>query len=179
MLNISNEKRKSAILAGLVSADVYTLANDSPWSGSTSSSLLSDDQIFQTSNASRIVFVHVNKTVPIWLARARDELNVLLNIPPNWDGHGAHPVQLKAASMALHLLSQFMSDDRSFPAIIPTNNGGLQLEWHRRGIDLEVRIEPSGHMGYYFEQPESGECVERTLRGDPTEFYRLVALASN
>jgi hypothetical protein len=35
-----------------------------------------------------------------------------------------------------------MPTDAAAPTLVPTNGGGIQLEWHQNGVDLEVRFEP-------------------------------------
>jgi len=54
------------------------------------------------------------------------------------------PVALLAIKCALLLLQDTMSDDTLPPNIVPTADGGLQLEWHHNGVDLEVYVEAVG-----------------------------------
>ena len=45
---------------------------------------------------------------------------------------------------AVQLLSRVMADDTCVPQVVPRYNGGLQLEWHTGGVDLEIVIDPDG-----------------------------------
>jgi len=50
-----------------------------------------------------------------------------------------------------------MSTEAPAPDIGPTKDGQLQLEWHRRSADLEIRMRPTGEFEVAFEnldQPE-------------------------
>src|SRR5487761_353267 len=79
-------------------------------------------------------------STPEWLAPTVEQLSALLTLAPNWDSYGAKPVDPHVAFAALKLLSRVMRGDSPPPSVVPTNGGGLQLEWHVHGIDLEVAI---------------------------------------
>jgi len=52
------------------------------------------------------------------------------------------------------------------PAIVPLSDGGIQLEWHEGGVDLEISfsdLEP----GVYVEDRDSGEAAELPLDEAP------------
>lgn len=42
------------------------------------------------------------------------------------------------------LLSRSMWPDTIIPAVVGTFDGGVQIEWHAQGVDLEIRFGPSG-----------------------------------
>lgn len=53
---------------------------------------------------------------------------------PNWDGYGAPPTSKSAIETARCL------------AGVPLPNGGLQIELHAHGWDVEIEISPDGHI---------------------------------
>jgi hypothetical protein len=59
---------------------------------------------------------------------------------------GREAVTREALLAALSVLRQTMSRDSIAPQVVPTRDGGLQLEWHRAGVDLEVYIQPQGSV---------------------------------
>jgi len=71
------------------------------------------------------------------------ELNLLKD---NWDSYGGKPITelaLVGADLLLKALSGIQAVE---PFICPCSNGGLQLEWHRNGYDLEIEISPEGQV---------------------------------
>lgn len=52
----------------------------------------------------------------------------------NWDGDGAHPTSGQARRV-LEALS-----------VVPTVEGGAQIELHAGGVDLEIEIESTGKV---------------------------------
>jgi len=73
----------------------------------------------------------------------RKELDAIQDLDDDWDTYGAKandPLTLKAASKLLRVLP-----DRWW--IVPTNTGGIQLERHADGLDIEMQIERAPENG--------------------------------
>src|SRR5437660_1648313 len=68
-----------------------------------------------------------------------------------WDGHQARPISRTVVDYACSLLPQIMvmSPGVPVPFIAPLPSGGLQLEWHRNGWDLEIEIAGPGELYIY------------------------------
>lgn len=71
-----------------------------------------------------------------------------------------------------------MQPDTPSPQIIPTAMGTIQLEWHLRGIDLEVEALPSGLLHISCEDGESGEIVEDLITPNLTEMAQALVKIS-
>lgn len=82
--------------------------------------------------------ISVEGDPPVWLDPTAVALTELLYLAPNWDSYGARPIDRMHVFAALDLLVRIMQDDTPAPTVVPTNRGGVQLEWHTRGIDLEI-----------------------------------------
>jgi hypothetical protein len=78
-----------------------------------------------------------------------DRIKAIGELGPGWDGAGGLPVSDAALQMALGVLSETMSSDSVAPEVVPTSDGGLQLEWHFAGVDLEVYVEPDGRISVW------------------------------
>ena len=63
----------------------------------------------------------------------------LRTLRPGWNSLGGVPI----SEAAIHTAEVISSHD---PAIVPRSNGGVQLEWHTDGLDLEVVIAPDGRL---------------------------------
>ena len=54
---------------------------------------------------------------------------------------------------ALNILAKILDSSAPPPAVVPTYEGGVQVEWHRNGVDLEIEINPDGNAEYFFASP--------------------------
>jgi hypothetical protein len=96
---------------------------------------------------------------PAWLQPTIRSFLDLLQVPQNWDGYGASQVQEQIVQQALLLLFEVMDNDAPPPSVVPLSDGGVQVEWHRHGRNLEIEFpadEPSGF--YYYENNNDIEC---------------------
>lgn len=100
-------------------------------------------------------------------------ISELGDLEENWDSYGACPVRPECAVTAVRFLLRFVDRDTPAPSVVPTNRGGIQLEWHRAGADLEVRIESPGRMEVFFEDERADQEEEFTLTSN---LKRLVPL---
>jgi len=57
-----------------------------------------------------------------------------------WDSYNALPLRHDTAAFALSVLNSVMKSQTPLPHVAPTSDGGLQLDWHEKGIDLELHI---------------------------------------
>jgi hypothetical protein len=60
------------------------------------------------------------------------------------------------------------------PSVVPTSRGGIQLEWHRAGVDLEIEIESPDRVNVFFEDDREGTEEEITLTDDLQPLKRLL-----
>jgi hypothetical protein len=79
-------------------------------------------------------------------------LNELLALPENWDGYGAQRIERDAIAGARQFLSRVN--------VTPCVSGGVQLEWHTNGIDLELEFDASGRVAGFWavESPASASA---------------------
>jgi hypothetical protein len=105
--------------------------------------------------------VWVEGRTPPWFDPTLDDLEEVLRLPPNWNSYRARPVDAQAAVAAIELLVETMPDSLSRPTVIPTVRGSIQLEWHTRGIDLEIDVLANGRYAIFFEDDQTGASWER------------------
>lgn len=82
-------------------------------------------------------------------------------LPPNWNTYGAQPIDPDTAAFAAAILLTLLSADDPVPSIVPTSPGGILLEWHDGGIDLEVDIRSPSSVQVLFEDGAHEEEYER------------------
>ncbi len=67
-----------------------------------------------------------------------EDLNALLDLPAGWDSYGSACIDPRAVGMARAIASALSA--------VPTVAGGIQLECHVEGFDLELEIRPDGDV---------------------------------
>ncbi len=87
---------------------------------------------------------------------------------------GRTPPQPKAAVEMVSLLAAVLENDTISPSGVTTTwAGGVAVEWHIGGIDLEIACQPDGTAEYSFET-RLGEEREGPLCEDMTLLKQLV-----
>lgn len=95
-----------------------------------------------------------------WRSTVEARFEKLVGYKEGWDGYQSpppHPSVIAYARSALHSVMQF---DTPPPAIVPMSEGGLQLEWHREGYDIELAIYSTDDVELSIEFPDDREPVE-------------------
>ncbi len=100
---------------------------------------------------------------PRWMKRVVDRLEHLVNLPVGWNGYGAPSIAPDAAAAALNVVVALDRGDDLLPSIVPTQDGGVQLEWHRGDIDLELEIDASGSVDLWYMDESTGKEREESL----------------
>jgi hypothetical protein len=59
------------------------------------------------------------------------------------------------------------------PAVTPTSDGGIQLEWFHRGVGVELEFDPDGDLVVLIDH--DGE-IESSVAVDLTDAFLLAAL---
>lgn len=101
--------------------------------------------------------------LPAWVEPTVRSTDRLLRLGPDWDTYGGCPVDLKCAVAAIRLAFNTLRDDTPVPSVVPTSRGGLQLEWHTRGVDLEIEFLSATRVCGLFEDQVTGACWEEDL----------------
>jgi hypothetical protein len=113
-----------------------------------------------------------------WFEQVRDSVYELLSLNENWDSYGAAPVRQEFVASASSLLQSIMDQDTPRPAVVPTTPGGVQVEWHCGGIDLEIEIESTSLISVYFEDARTGLSWEERFTSDLRKLSSVVSLLS-
>jgi hypothetical protein len=74
----------------------------------------------------------------------------VISLPENWDGEGAAKIDREAINQALTAINQLLDRNTPAPSVVPTPESGVQMEWHRRGKDLEIEFYPDGRKEFYY-----------------------------
>jgi hypothetical protein len=108
-----------------------------------------------------------------WMEAVAGRFAELLSLRPDWNGHGACPVGSGNVLAAGRFLAAVMEPATPAPTIVPTAGGGLQLEWHRAGLDVELLFGEEDPPLLYVAELDSG----REWEGTPIEGFAEFELA--
>lgn len=99
----------------------------------------------------RVIVIRIDRpAVPRWLHSASARFQELMQLGQNWDTYGANPIRADAAIAGIQLLSQVMGESVPEPSFVPVPSGGVQLEWHGVGRDVEVEVESFARARLFF-----------------------------
>lgn len=76
----------------------------------------------------------------------KTQLDAMRSLEENWNGHGAVPINLDVIEAVTVFLDAIIAKRI---AIVPTGDGGIALEIHSHGWDIEVEFEPPIHGDDY------------------------------
>jgi len=112
--------------------------------------------------------------LPPWVQLAVQRLRTVADLPPGWSGAGGPPVESRLFPRAFELIHELMPEGGNpsyVPYIVPTVDGGLQLEWHRDGFDLEIEISSAGDVWVEHSRLDGTEAWE----GDYDDWHDFAA----
>lgn len=88
-----------------------------------------------------------------WIKQTVLELAQLLWLPKDWNSDNPEKISPGAIEKILAILLSILDPDSSPPKVVPTSRGGVQVEWHQNGIDLEIEAFNSNKLEYFFSGP--------------------------
>jgi hypothetical protein len=115
---------------------------------------------------------------PAWVAPTEDAMRKLSLLRENWDTYGAPRIDPAMINAALTLLQQVMRSDTPAPSVVPTSRGGVQLEWHTKGIDMELEFLTPAHSHLMFDDQRTSTAWEAEITSDLSQFAQAIALLS-
>ena len=89
------------------------------------------------------------KVLGAWFARTLDACSNLRMSASDLPNASAKLTDFGAVMRLLSLLGKVLDDDCPGPAVVPTDRGGVQAEWSRNGLYLEIESDPDGGLEYY------------------------------
>jgi hypothetical protein len=115
---------------------------------------------------------------PDWVAPTLKTLGQLLTLPQDWNSYGSRAVDPACAWAAWQLLLLVMGEDSPVPSLVPTSRGGVQIEWHAKGIDLEIEVVTPQQFHVSFEDADTAEAWEKEMTDAARELPPWIARLS-
>lgn len=128
--------------------------------------LISDETLLGSTYVSR----------PAWETAVLSELQRLAHLRTGWDSYGAPPIRWDACFFALLILQSSMRGDTPLPQVVPSSVGGVQLEWHEQGLDIELHITAPYECELWYQDQRNGmQPVSEDISNDFSSIQRLIA----
>jgi hypothetical protein len=116
-----------------------------------------------------LVEVYANHPMSSTFRKSVEAVADLLSLPPGWNSYSAKPIDHQNARQAIRLLAEFLKPNTPPPSVVPTVRGGIQLEWHTGGVNVEIYIESQDDVSFFAEEAGSGNSSEVPLAGHEEE----------
>ena len=95
---------------------------------------------------------------PWFVEYVEAQLNALLQLAEGWDARRGQPVELAAVRGSVAVLAALMDETSAPPQVFPLSDGGLQIEWHIGGNDIEIEVDCDGEV-HVLATTTSGETI--------------------
>ena len=109
----------------------------------------------------------ITRVVPVDLESTRsttpeyvetvNKLIELLELPGGWNSYNARPISKENVTFVVGLLAQLMRATTPAPQVVPRVRGGVQLEWHTRGVDIEIAVDSPEEVSFFAEDHRSAQ----------------------
>ena len=140
--------------------------------------LLTDPVFAKLSLSSSEIAVVVPQPEPAWLYQVLDRLKHLSLLGENWDSYNGQSPSDESIFGALVVISRVLSPESRVPAIVPLSEGGIQIEWHGDGEELEIHVHSDGRISAFRFDEQAGEAYEVDDVG-ASDLSRLLALTGS
>ncbi len=95
--------------------------------------------------------IRIGSEVPDWIHNVIAKLNEFLTLEENWDSYGAEKIDVNSTIFVFEMLTELIKIDITEPFIFPSNDGGIQMEWHKADVDFEIKINPDRNVEFLFD----------------------------
>ena len=113
--------------------------------------------------------------IPAWFDPLVQGFVDLLTLPPNWNSYQAGTIDSQIVHDAMNFINGVLGPTSPAPRVVPLSSGGLQLEWHRQGIDLEVVFDRGERPFFYYKDRVKGQESEHSLPEDSSVLSSIIA----
>lgn len=124
--------------------------------------LESSSQISSMRRSENRISLNVEQPAADWLRAAIRRVEDLTALAPGWDGYGAKAIDAGVALQVVSFLLDHAYRTLPEPAIVPLADGGLQIEWHHNGVDLEIAFSDD-EAAVFLEDHQTGLTEERPV----------------
>lgn len=125
-------------------------------------------------SSQRKMLVYTPVDSPNWFEDALQKMAELLSLEENWDSYGAPRIDSCIVESVAQLLSALTKSWVPKPWICPTVRGGVQIEWHTNGIDIEIEYLSPTKVSVLSDGPLGEEEWEGRITENTSKIYTLL-----
>lgn len=107
-------------------------------------------------------YVQSHQPPSSWQIKVVEKVVALSRLQPGWDGYRAVPIKTDVLLFAMQILTDVLGPGSAAPQLVPLSNGDVQLEWHTKGIDLELTVHGPLDSELWFEDHTSSGATPRS-----------------
>jgi hypothetical protein len=110
-----------------------------------------------------------------WVGGVEKALGEFLALPANWDSYGARRIDPGAVQAGIQVLYKYVPSGSPPPHVVPTSRGGVQIEWHTQGIDLQIEVVSPDSLQIFYENSKEQAEEEFESRSPFTDLPKFLA----
>jgi len=99
--------------------------------------------------------------------KCSDEINKQLEtieqLPVGWNSYDAAQIDPEVVEFVKGFAAKYLGSGVMRPQVVPTNRGGVQLEWHTPSKDLEIRFDSPGVGVFFYEDTDRATELENEI----------------
>jgi hypothetical protein len=108
-----------------------------------------------------------------------ERLYSLCDLRQGWNSYTARPIHTDVVRYVARWIPTLLQASTPRPAVVPRVQGGLQLEWHRRGVDLEIYIDSPNEIHFEAEEVGGANPVSAPLAGNEESLAAWIGRVSD
>ena len=114
------------------------------------------------------------KLTPPWWDEFLEKLRKIAELPQGWDSYGSNPIDPSCIQKAIEVLPKLVNENTPIPSVVPCSDGAVQVEWHTRGMDVEIEFTPDGRIEAFVKDLRTGEEWDADVNGDILRLRRAL-----
>ena len=122
----------------------------------------------------------LSQSTPDWLSGALKKIVNFGRLEARWDSYSAKVIPASTRVAAVTLLREIATQNLPPAHVVPVSDGSIQIEWHTRGIDLELNVVSASRVTLSFEDARGTfPALEEELRYDLRKLTNILDLIAS
>jgi hypothetical protein len=102
-----------------------------------------------------------------------ERLGQYLSYSENWNGYGEKAITGQAVARTVNLLTQLAMEGPE-PVVVPMSDGGIQIEWHCGGTEIEIEVPPDDRESSVYVTLPDGTVLEQPSKSSKDPIWRAL-----